>query len=160
MNCYFSKYEPIFGSWYITGELGSGAEGHLYRISREDALGNVFYSALKAITIPAGGKAEVDSLIAGGMSNDEVKAYFRNILTEAALGDGVKQPTAAEKKISQVVTKRLVAARAIQLGEVLNAGNIAVKRSSSGVLARDYDRVIGQRARRDYLPDEGLEGWL
>lgn len=79
---------------------------------------------------------------------------------EAALGDGVKQPTAAEKKISQVVTKRLVAARAIQLGEVLNAGNIAVKRSSSGVLARDYDRVIGQRARRDYLPDEGLEGWL
>ena len=79
---------------------------------------------------------------------------------EAALGDGGKQPTAAEKKISQVVTKRLVAARAIQLGEVLNAGNIAVKRSSSGVLARDYDRVIGQRARRDYLPDEGLEGWL
>ena len=84
MKCYFSKYEPIFGSWHITGELGSGAEGHLYRISREDALGNVFYSALKAITIPAGGKAEVDSLIAGGMSNDEVKAYFRNILNDTS----------------------------------------------------------------------------
>lgn len=84
MNCYFSKYEPIFGSWHITGELGSGAEGHLYRISREDALGNVFYSALKAITIPAGGKAEVDSLIAGGMSNDEVKTYFRNILNDTS----------------------------------------------------------------------------
>lgn len=84
MNCYFSKYEPIFGSWHITGELGSGAEGHLYRISREDALGNVFYSALKAITIPAGGKAEVESLIAGGMSDDEVKSYFRNILDDTS----------------------------------------------------------------------------
>ena len=84
MNCYFSKYEPIFGSWHITGELGSGAEGHLYRISREDALGNVFYSALKTITIPAGGENEFESMIAGGMSRDEAESYFRNILNDSA----------------------------------------------------------------------------
>ena len=79
---------------------------------------------------------------------------------ESALGDGIKRPTSVERSISQVVTKRLVAAKSIHCGEILDAGNIAVKRSQSGVLACDYDRVIGQRAQRNYQPDEGLEGWL
>ncbi|MBQ3291582.1 MAG: protein kinase [Mogibacterium sp.] len=80
-NCYYSKYEPIFGSWRITEELGSGAEGHLYRIRREDALGNVFYSALKAISIPANGEAELEAMMAGGMSRSEAEKYFRDILS-------------------------------------------------------------------------------
>lgn len=79
-DCYFSKYEPIFGSWHITGELGSGAEGHLYRISREDALGHVFYSALKAVTIPPGGNAELESLIAGGMPREDALRYYDDVL--------------------------------------------------------------------------------
>ena len=79
---YFRKYEPIFGSWRIVEELGSGAEGHLYRISREDALGHVFYSALKAVSIPAGGAAELDSLIAGGMTREEAIGYFDSVLQE------------------------------------------------------------------------------
>ena len=79
---YYSKYEPIFGTWHITGELGTGAEGHLYRISRTDALGHVFYSALKAISIPAGGEAEMESLIAGGMTREEVIRYFDSVLDD------------------------------------------------------------------------------
>lgn len=47
------QYEPIFGSWYITEELGAGAEGNLYRICRTDALGHDYYSALKAVSVPA-----------------------------------------------------------------------------------------------------------
>ena len=81
---YYSKYEPIFGTWHITDELGTGAEGHLYRISRTDALGHVFYSALKAVSIPAGGAAELDSLIAGGMSREEAIGYFDGILEDTA----------------------------------------------------------------------------
>ena len=79
---YFRKYEPIFGSWRIVEELGSGAEGHLYRISRTDALGHVFYSALKAISIPAGGESEMESLIAGGMTREEVIRYFDSVLDD------------------------------------------------------------------------------
>lgn len=79
---------------------------------------------------------------------------------EPALGDGIKQPTTAERSISKVVTKRLVAAKAIRKGDILDTTNIAIKRSQTGVLARDYDRVIGQRAQRNFQPDEGLEGWL
>ena len=79
---YFRKYEPIFGSWRIVEELGSGAEGHLYRISREDALGHVFYSALKAVSIPAGGAAELESMMAGGMTREEATKYFDSVLSE------------------------------------------------------------------------------
>ena len=79
-DCYYSKYEPIFGSWHIISELGSGAEGHLYRISREDALGHVFYSALKAVTIPAGGEVDLESLIAGGMPRDDAVRYYDDVL--------------------------------------------------------------------------------
>lgn len=79
-DCYFCKYEPIFGAWRIIEEIGAGSEGHLYRIKREDALGHVFYSALKAITIPSSGEAELDSLITGGMSHEDAEKYFYSIL--------------------------------------------------------------------------------
>ena len=80
VNCYYSKYDPIFGAWHITDELGSGAEGHLYRIQREDALGHVFYSALKAISVPANGEIELESMMVGGLSREEAEAYFRDVL--------------------------------------------------------------------------------
>ena len=85
-DCYYSKYEPIFGSWHITEEIGAGAEGHLYRIRREDALGHVFYSALKAITIPGNGESELASLIAGGMSREEAEHYYDSI-AESTVGE-------------------------------------------------------------------------
>ena len=78
-DCYFSKYEPIFGAWHITEEIGAGAEGHLYRIRREDALGHVFYSALKAISIPRTGETELESLVAGGLSREEAEHYYDSI---------------------------------------------------------------------------------
>ena len=79
-ECYYSKYEPVFGAWQIVAEIGSGAEGHLYRIQREDSLGHEYFSALKAISIPSGGEAELLSLMAGGLSRNEAEDYFENAL--------------------------------------------------------------------------------
>ncbi len=76
----YKRYEPIFGAWHITEEIGSGAEGSLYRIRRTDSLGNEFYSALKAITIPAGGELELESLMTGGVTREEAEKYFENVL--------------------------------------------------------------------------------
>lgn len=73
------KYEPIFGSWYITEELGSGGEGSLYRICRSDSLGHKYYSALKAVSVPAS-EAETASLMAGGMKLEEVAAYYEDVI--------------------------------------------------------------------------------
>ena len=79
-DCYYSRYEPIFGAWHITDELGAGAEGHLYRIRRMDSLGNEFYSALKAVHIPGNGEAELESMLAGGMTREEALNYYKEVL--------------------------------------------------------------------------------
>jgi len=72
-------YEPIFGSWYIDEQLGAGAEGSLYRISRTDALGHKSYSALKAVSVPAS-KSETASLMAGGMKLGDVAEYYESVI--------------------------------------------------------------------------------
>lgn len=76
---------------------------------------------------------------------------------EACLGTGVKEPTGAEKEISKVVTKRVVAQKPIQKGEVFTDENVCVKRNDLGILARHWDLVIGREATKDYLEDEGIQ---
>lgn len=75
---------------------------------------------------------------------------------EACLGTGVKEPTGAEKEISKVVTKRVVASKNIKIGEKFTVENICVKRNDIGILARNWDFVIGKEAFKDYLIDEGI----
>ena len=79
----YRQYEPIFGSWYITEEIGSGAEGSLYRICRTDALGHEYYSALKAVSVPSS-ESETASLMAGGMQAEEVAEYYESVLENTA----------------------------------------------------------------------------
>ena len=76
---------------------------------------------------------------------------------EASLGTGVKEPTCAEKKISRVVTKRVIARQPIKNGEEFSEGNICVKRNEVGILARHWDLVIGRKATKDYFEDEGIQ---
>lgn len=76
---------------------------------------------------------------------------------ELGLGTGVKEPTFAEKEISKVVTKRIVAKKEINVGDAFNAENLCIKRNDTGALAREWDSVIGKRALRHYVFDEGIE---
>lgn len=88
---------------------------------------------------------------------DEFKSMvdqIRNI--ERALGDGVKQATASERKIKEVVTKRIVAADYIEAGEVLSEHNVCVKRSGTGEAASHWNTVMGSVAGKSYKPDEGI----
>ena len=75
---------------------------------------------------------------------------------EVFLGDGRKQPTEAEKLISAVVTKRIVASRQIRKGELFTPNNICVKRNNIGIKAANWDQVIGKQADKDYDFDEGI----
>lgn len=82
-----------------------------------------------------------------------VKAIRR---TERILGDGIKKPTAAEKEVSKVVTKRILAAKTIKAGEVFDETNLCVKRNDIGEPARRWDDVVGRIAQKDYQTDEGI----
>lgn len=79
---------------------------------------------------------------------------IRNI--ENALGSGLKFPTQAEVKISEVVLKRIVAKTSIACGEKFCEDNITVKRSSEGVPASLWDFVIGVSAKKNFTADEGI----
>ena len=80
---------------------------------------------------------------------------IRNV--ESALGDGIKRPTRSEARNIPVARKSLVAARAIQAGEVFDLFNVTVKRPGTGLSPMRWDEVMGRRAWRDFAADELLE---
>lgn len=80
---------------------------------------------------------------------------IRNI--EAAMGDGRKVPTDAEKEISKVVLKRIVAKQPIHKNQIITGEDICIKRNDTGMTAKNWDMVIGTTAQRDYQIDEGIE---
>ena len=74
----YKKYEPIFGSWYITKMLGEGSFGKVFEIERQD-FGTTYKAALKVITVPRNDSA-IRSVMASGMDNDNVTEYFESLV--------------------------------------------------------------------------------
>ena len=77
---------------------------------------------------------------------------IRNV--ESALGDGVKRPMPSEADTRRVARKSLVAARALEAGTSLAAGDVAVKRPGTGIPPADLARALGRRLTRAVAADE------
>ncbi len=77
-------------------------------------------------------------------------------IVEYGLGTGIKEPTLAEKKISKVVTKRIVAKKDIKKGELFTIDNICIKRNNTGVPAKEWYNYINKISTKNYLTDEGI----
>ena len=73
---------------------------------------------------------------------------------ESALGDGVKRPMPSEADTRRVARKSLVAARALEAGRRLAAGDVAVKRPGTGISPAELPRALGRRLTRDVAADE------
>lgn len=76
---------------------------------------------------------------------------IRNI--EQALGSPDKRVSPSERPNIEVARKSIVAARDIKAGELFTEENITVKRPGGGISPMLWDRVIGQRATRDFPYD-------
>ena len=85
----------------------------------------------------------------------EMVAAIRNI--EAALGDGVKRPSASESKNRPLVRKAIVAARNIAAGELLDEPCLTVMRPAQGLNPMLWDEVVGQPAKRKFRAGEPIE---
>jgi len=86
---------------------------------------------------------------------DELKEMVKAIRNiENALGDGIKKPNISEKKISKVVLKSIVANKSIQRGEIFTENNLTIKRTSSGISAKNWDLVLGMKALKDFRTDD------
>lgn len=92
------------------------------------------------------------------LTPDELKAMctaIRNI--ELALGSDRKVASASETPNIAIARRSIVAARAISKGELLDDSNLDVKRPAGGLSPMMWDKVVGTRATRDYIPDEMIE---
>jgi N-acetylneuraminate synthase len=90
---------------------------------------------------------------------DELRQLVRQIREiEQALGNGIKRSTASEWKNRDIARKSLVAAKAIQAGEIFTEENLTCKRPGTGASPSSYWQILGQAATRSYAADEALDG--
>lgn len=88
---------------------------------------------------------------------DELKAMIQAIRhISMALGDGIKQPSKSEMKNIPISRKSIVANKPIYMGEIFSVDNLTVKRPGNGLSPMRWDEIIGQIAKRNYVPDEQL----
>ena len=78
----YSRYEPLFGSWYIKEKIGQGAIGQVFEIERTD-LGTTYKAALKAITIPEGPE-DIKRVLSSGVAQEDLAEYYRNLIRNIA----------------------------------------------------------------------------
>jgi N,N'-diacetyllegionaminate synthase len=75
----------------------------------------------------------------------------------AMSGNGIKQPSKSEIKNIKLVRKSIVASKFIPKGETFTEDNITAKRPATGISPVYWDKVIGQKARKDFEADDLIE---
>tara|TARA_B100002052_G_scaffold254466_1_gene244063 strand:+ start:936 stop:1940 length:1005 start_codon:yes stop_codon:yes gene_type:complete len=74
--------------------------------------------------------------------------------TEKSLGCEKKLLTKSEKKNLVLVRKSIVALRRIKKGELFTEENITCKRPANGISPIHWKKVIGKKAKKNFLPDQ------
>jgi N,N'-diacetyllegionaminate synthase len=82
-------------------------------------------------------------------------AAIRNV--ELALGVSIKCASPSELKNRPIGRKSIVAARAIEAGEIFSNDNLTVKRPGTGISPMRWDELLGRRAPRRFSRDELIE---
>ncbi|MBR0308395.1 MAG: serine/threonine protein kinase, partial [Mogibacterium sp.] len=70
----YRKYEPIFGSWYLSRLIGKGSFGKVYEIVREE-YGITYRSALKIITVPQDDD-DIRTRMTEGTTIESISEYY------------------------------------------------------------------------------------
>lgn len=92
---------------------------------------------------------------------DEFRAFVRCLReTEAALGDGRKEPSPSEQPNIVSMRRSIVAAGPIRAGATIQADMLATKRPATGIPPRELALVVGRTATVDIDPDQPLEWWM
>ena len=76
----YKKYEPIFGSWYLSKIIGKGSFGKVFEITREE-YGATYKSALKIISVPQDDE-EIKNRMTEGTDLDTISEYYEDVLKD------------------------------------------------------------------------------
>ena len=71
-----------------------------------------------------------------------------------ALGNGIKKPSASEKKNIKVARNSIVAAKDIKKGEKFTDKNLGIKRPGHGISPMKIFEVTGKIAKKNFIQDE------
>ncbi len=90
---------------------------------------------------------------------DELKKMVQAIrnIEKAISGTGIKTPSSSEQKNIVVARKSIVAAKPIRKGELFTEETLTVKRPGNGISPMLWDELLGQKAIKDFEPDELIE---
>ncbi|GKT11118.1 MAG: N,N'-diacetyllegionaminate synthase [Thiomicrorhabdus sp.] len=89
---------------------------------------------------------------------EELKVMVQAIRhIELAMGSDCKKASSSEKQNRAVARKRIVAKKIIEQGEAFTEQNITLKRSDSGLFAKDWDQVLTLTAKIKYQPGESID---
>ena len=76
----YRKYEPIFGSWYLSRSIGKGSFGKVFEITREE-YGTTYRAALKVISVPQDDE-DIKSRMTDGSDLKTISEYYEGILKD------------------------------------------------------------------------------
>jgi len=89
---------------------------------------------------------------------EELKTMVRMIReVPVILGSEIKKPNPSERSMIKTVRKSIVAARNIKKGEIFSVRNLAIKRPGTGLNPNAWGRLLGKKAKKDFLTDELLK---
>ena len=100
---------------------------------------------------------------AASLTPDELSELVTGIrIVEAALGDGKKTPTDAEREVMSAARKSLAAARDLNTGTILSLADFMAIRPGSGMPPSELGNLLGRRllqplARGEFLAMDMLE---
>ncbi|MHA6732231.1 N-acetylneuraminate synthase [Devosia sp. A369] len=94
---------------------------------------------------------------AASLEPDELTALVNSIRdVEAAMGDGIKSPSASELPVRALVRRSVTAARAIPAGTLLDVADVTLMRPGTGIAPAELDAVFGRRAAHDIAAGQTL----
>lgn len=95
---------------------------------------------------------------AASLEPDELKAMVASIAAvEAIMGDGRKLPRPAEMEARALVRRGTKAARDIDAGEVLVAGDCVLLRPATGISPAEFSQLPGKRVTRPVKAGDALD---
>lgn len=98
---------------------------------------------------------------ASSASPADLKALVESVReVEAALGDGIKRPSAAELANRDSMRRSLVAVSPIPAGATIVRDMLTAKRPGTGIPPSDVGRLLGRTAKVEIPGDEPIEWWM
>ena len=87
----------------------------------------------------------------------ELKKLIKNIrIAQLSLGHEIKKPTKSELKNIKIARKSIYAKKKILKGDLFTKKNICKKSPANGISANKYFKVLGRKAKKNFIEDEKI----